>query len=173
MLYLVDGYNITRSDDATRRLPLERQRDALVARMRVRGREILGAGRIVVVFDGRESPDEGFAGSGGAVDVRFAGSETADDLIVRLAAAAAEKVVLVSSDAELRSRVSEAAAHGAELRRASAAWESGERRATAGRGRGKGRFPASTAGLPRGANRITEEMKRIWLAGDDRKETDE
>ncbi|MBE0477106.1 MAG: NYN domain-containing protein [Coriobacteriia bacterium] len=173
MLYLVDGYNITRADDATRRLPLDRQRDALVARLRVRGPDMLGRGRIVVVFDGRPEPGEG-GEAGGPVEVVFSRGESADDLITRLAASAEEKIVLVSSDGELRDRVRAAAVHGVELRSSSSAWEeprAGARR----RGKGRGRFPASTAGLPPGANRITEEMKRIWLEGgdDSGKETEE
>ena len=47
MLYLVDGYNVTRRDPATSELSLLGQRDALVARLRVRGRDLLGnAGRL-------------------------------------------------------------------------------------------------------------------------------
>lgn len=167
MIYLVDGYNITRADDATRRLPLDRQREALVARMRVRGSDLLGAGRIVVVFDGGPDPGEGLDGGAG-LDVVFSRKESADDTIVRLAASAEGRVVLVSSDAELRDRVRAAARHGVELRRSSAAWErAAEAAPRRGRDRGLGRFSASTAGLPPGANRITEEMKRIWLDGEE------
>lgn len=163
MLYLVDGYNITKADPATRSLSLEAQRDALVARLRARGRELLGDGRIVVVFDGA-----GGAGSsitqGVPVEIRFSRDETADDLLARLAAGAGSRVVLVSSDRELSGRVAVHAARGMETRGRETLFDA------AGRGRarrGGSRYPASTVGLPRGANKVTEELKALWLPGDD------
>ncbi len=39
--------------------------------------------------------------------------------------------------------------------------------AHAPRRRTRGRYPAASAGLPKGANRITEELKNIWLANED------
>ena len=55
MLFLVDGYNVTKGDPATCSLSLEAQRDELVARLRSRGEQLLGRGSIVVVFDGEVS----------------------------------------------------------------------------------------------------------------------
>ena len=52
MRFLVDGYNVTKQDPATAELGLAEQREALVARLAVRGRDLLGTGEIVVVFDG-------------------------------------------------------------------------------------------------------------------------
>lgn len=167
MLFLVDGYNVTRSDDATRRLPLEAQRDALVARLRARGRDLLGPGRIVVVFDGAG----GVAGPGPSdsapVEVRFARERSADDVIVSLAAESAEKTVLVSSDRELADRARAHAAHGLEVRRCSALWDSARPagRRVPGKSR-RGPYVPANAGLPKGANLITEELKGVWLAED-------
>jgi predicted RNA-binding protein with PIN domain len=162
VLFLVDGYNVTRGDPATSGLALERQREALVRRLATRGTALLGAGSFDVVFDG-----PGGAGTSrvhGPVTVRFApGSRTADDVIVALAARAAGPVTIVTSDAGLASR---ARAHGDGARvvvlprerlyesaRARGA-ESGRRRGVAG---------GSVTGVPKGANRITEELKQLWL----------
>jgi hypothetical protein len=67
MLFLVDGYNVTRRDPATAALSLQDQRESLAARLRVRGRELLGAGRVVIVFDGEAGPG---LSTGGEVPVR-------------------------------------------------------------------------------------------------------
>ena len=87
MLYLVDGYNVTHRDPATASLSLLEQREALVARLRVRGRDLLGNGRIVVVFDGEGGP--GLSTGGGVpVEIVYAHARSADDEIVRIAAKA-------------------------------------------------------------------------------------
>ena len=87
MLYLVDGYNVTHRDSATSALSLLGQRDALVARLRVRGRDLLGSGRIVVVFDGEGGP--GLSTGGGVpVEIVYAHTRSADDEIVRIASSA-------------------------------------------------------------------------------------
>lgn len=162
MLYLVDGYNVTRSDPATRDLPLEAQRGALVARLRARGRELLGSGRIVVVFDGVGGIGASVT-PGIPVEVRFSRDEIADDLLSRLAATADSKVVLVSSDRELASRVGIHAPHGMETRGRETLFDAAGR----GRARRRGsRYPASTVGLPKGANKVTEELKALWLGGE-------
>ena len=94
--------------------------------------------------------------------VRYSHGESADDVIVRMAAAGGPLTV-VTSDRELRDRVRDASPEAVTFLGCSALFES-ERPA---RRRGKGRFPASTAGMPKGANRITEELKGIWLDGDE------
>lgn len=161
MLYFVDGYNITKSDPATRDLSLEAQRDALVARLRTRGSSLLGDGRIVVVFDGAGGSGSGANSTSGAqVEVRFARTGSADDLLASLASSATEKVCLVSDDRELRNRVRVHAAHGSEERGRETVFDS----ATPKRARtASQRYPSSTAGLPKGANRVTEELKKLWL----------
>jgi predicted RNA-binding protein with PIN domain len=162
MLYLVDGYNVTRRDSATSALSLLEQREALVARLRVRGRDLLGSGRIVVVFDG-----EGGLGlsTGGDVPVEivYAHSRSADDEIVRIAGAANDSVVVVSNDRELAERTRGIAAGRAEVRESSCCFEAARgKRREAGRG-----TVARDGGLPRNANAITRELKDLWLDDED------
>lgn len=149
MRFLVDGYNVTKRDPATAASSLAEQREALVARLVTRGADLLGNAPIVVVFDGAEG------GSGGerrgAVEVRYARGESADEAIVAMAGPGD---VVVTSDRGLGQRVTSggATAVGAEMcfdaRRP-------KRRA--------GRYPTSSIGLPRGANEITRELKGLWL----------
>ncbi len=166
VLFLVDGYNVTRSDPATRDLPLDRQRDALVSRLSARAGVLLGRGRVCVVFDGRGSA--GSSAVHGAVEVRYtSGSESADDMIVRLAAAAGESVTIVSDDRELATRArAHAGARAVKVVARESVFEAAApaRSATRPSGRDLG---GSTAGIPRGANRITEELKGLWLDEED------
>lgn len=164
MLYLVDGYNVTHRDSATSRLSLLEQRDALVARLRVRGRDLLGAGRIVVVFDGEGGP--GLSTGGGVpVEIVYAHTRSADDEIVRIAAKATGGVVIVSSDRDLLERAQAHAGARLEGRDSSCCFESagkGSKRKTRARG-----GVARDSGLPSGANAITRELKDLWLDGDE------
>lgn len=149
MRFLVDGYNVTKRDPATAGLPLAGQREALVARLAVRGRDLLGPGEIVVVFDGVTG---GGAGSRrGIVEVRYARGESADDVLVRLAGAG---TCVVSSDDEVARRASAAGA------RVLATDTCFEARKPKRRGRG---HPVSGGGLPRGAKEITRELKELWV----------
>jgi predicted RNA-binding protein with PIN domain len=157
MRSLVDGYNVTMADDATRNLPKAEQRLALVRRLATRGGDLLGGGAVTVVFDG--DPDVSAPAVGGTVDVRFAKCESADDMIVRLAAERGE-VVLVSSDRHLTERVLAVAAGRASVRSASALFEKAR---PARRRRGTPR----DAGIPTGGNRITEELKKVWLTDEE------
>jgi predicted RNA-binding protein with PIN domain len=103
MLYLVDGYNVTHRDPATVESSLADQREALVARLRVRGADLLGKGRIVVVFDGESGP--GLSTGGGVpVEVVYAHQHSADDEIVRIASRSKSPLVVVSSDRALAAR---------------------------------------------------------------------
>jgi predicted RNA-binding protein with PIN domain len=153
MRFLVDGYNVTKQDPATARLALAEQRESLVARLAVRGADLLGAGEIVVVFDG-------VAGGGsdarrGQVRVRYSRDEPADELITRLAGAG---TTVVTSDAGLASRTKAA---GASVLGAESCFEARRPK------RRKGRYPAGSAGLPKGANEITRELKELWLDGEE------
>jgi len=154
MQFIVDGHNVTMRDPATRSLGTEEQRDALVRRLAVRGQALLGVGAITVVFDGRTDAAPPAAG---ALTVRFSAGESADDVIVRLAAAGGDGVTVVTDDRELADRVT-----GANERARVLGCESlfGGVRPTRRRG---GRYPAASAGLPKGANLITEELKKLWL----------
>ena len=163
MLFLVDGYNVTRRDAATSSLSLLEQREALVARLRVRGRDLLGNGRIVVVFDGEAGP--GLSTGGDVpVEIVYAHQHSADDEIVRIAAKSKCAMVVVSSDRDLGRRAGERATAAVELREASTCFEAARGKA---RKRSRGSV-ARDAGLPRGANAITRELKDLWLS-----ETDE
>ena len=158
MVYLVDGYNITKSDPATAGLTLEQQRDALIARLRSRGRDLLGAGRIVVVFDGPEEIGHPAVAAHPALTVVFSRGESADDVIVRRAAAATERVVLVSTDRELANRVRAHAPRGSDVRERETLFEAAARRRQVTRRRTK-----VESDVPDGANGITEELKKLWL----------
>lgn len=162
MLLVIDGYNVTRADPATKGMSLEEQREALVRRLAARGSSILGAGDILLVFDGAGG-DASATGRHriGNVEVRFARTCSADDEIVSVAKKTAQKVVLVSDDVELARRVAAHASGGVEVRASSACFES------AGHGnerKGRRPRPARDSGLPKGANRITEELKDLWLS---------
>lgn len=162
MLYLVDGYNVTRRDPATASLSLADQRESIVARLRVRGRDLLGNGRIVVVFDGEQGP--GLSTGGGVpVEVVYAHQRSADDEIVRIASRSKSPVVVVSSDRAVGERAAQASTAAVEVRDAATCFDGarGTRRK-----RAKGSI-ARDAGLPRGANAITRELKDLWLSEDD------
>lgn len=141
---------MTKRDPATSALPLEGQREALIARLAVRGDDLLGRGPITVVFDGVSGGGTGERR--GHVEVRYARDESADDVIARMATGA--DVTVVTSDGGLARRVNGA---GASVVGAETAFESRTTR------RLGGRYPAATAGLPRGANKVTEELKKLWL----------
>ncbi len=153
MRFIVDGHNVTMRDPATRSLSTEDQRDALVRRLAVRGRELLGTGAITVVFDGRtaDAPH-----TSGALEVRFSAEESADDVIVRLATGV-EGVTVVTDDRGLAVRVTSANERARVL-----GCETLFEAARPKRG-GRGRYPATSAGLPKGANKVTEELKKLWL----------
>lgn len=155
MRYLIDGYNVAMTDPATKGLPAEQQRAALVRRLAARGAGLLGSGTITIVFDGR--PD-GTTVATGTIGVRFSADDSADDVIAGLTAGAG--VTVVTSDAALARRVK---AEGAQVLPSSSVFDG----AHAPRRRTRGRYPAASAGLPKGANRITEELKNIWLANED------
>ena len=135
MLFLVDGYNVTRSDDATRRLLPDDQRLALMRRLATRGRGLLGAGRIVVVWDkGFNAGEESLTG----VEAVFSLSETADDVIVRMAERETGPVTIVTADRELKSRVKRRPAQ-----------------------------HQAYGGLPKGHADITKELTDVWLPKED------
>lgn len=165
MLYLVDGYNVTHRDPATSELSLREQREALEARLRVRGRDLLGAGRIVVVFDGEGGP--GLSNGGGApVEVVYAHSGSADDEIVKLAARATDSVTVVSADRGLMERAKAQAGSRLTQKDSACCFEAAGKGA-ARKNRARGGI-AREAGVPRGANAITRELKELWLTGEDK-----
>ena len=165
MLFLVDGYNITKADPATRDLSLQAQREALVARLRTRGQRLLGSGAIAVVFDGEAGVAQGGSARSAShpVEVAYTRGASADDAIVERAARERGRVCLVSSDRELAERVRAHAGATVEVRDRETVFD-----AAMGRPRKSARGGiAREAGLPSGANKITEELKDLWLEGEE------
>ncbi len=156
MLYLVDGYNVTRADDATRRLLPDDMRLALMRRLASRGRGLLGQGRIVVVWDkGFNAGDESVTG----VEAVFSLGEIADDVIVRMAERESGPVTIVTADRELKSRVRERKGRSTVMLPVSTLFEDAEQT------HAKRRRPANAAygGLPKGHAEITKELEGRWL----------
>jgi predicted RNA-binding protein with PIN domain len=156
MLFLVDGYNVTRADDATRRLLPDDQRLELMQRLAARGRGLLGAGRIVVVWDkGFHAGDESLTG----VEAVFSLAETADDVIVRMAENESGPVTIVTADRELKSRVREHKGRSTVTLPTSTLFESAQLT------KAKRRAPSRPAhgGLPQGHAEITKELEDVWL----------
>ncbi|MGV8082080.1 MAG: NYN domain-containing protein [Coriobacteriia bacterium] len=164
MLFLVDGYNVTLRDPATALLTLAEQRNALVSRLRVRGRSLLGSGRIVVVFDGKHGFGVSAAGAI-PVEVVFSRGRIADDEIVRIAKTAADRVVLISADRDLAARVAQHAPRGFEVRDPSVCFEAAKGKSSKA---AKRRNAARDSGQPKNANAITKELKDLWLSEEDR-----
>ena len=156
---LIDGYNITKGDPVTRDSTLEEQRTALTRRLRARRDTLLGPGRVTIVFDGQAGVVA--PAQAGMIAVRFSGGESADELLVRLAGKLAEPITLVTSDGELRERVRGIATATVTFRDRSDLFEgaAAQDRSRARKRRGIER----DAGLPKGANRITQELKDLWL----------
>ena len=165
MLFLVDGYNVTRQDPVTAAASLIDQREALFVRLRVRGRDLLGRGRVVIVFDGEGGPA---LSTGGEVPVEivYAHKRSADDEIVRIASAARDKVVVVTSDRRLLERLRERVGVRLETRPASSCFEGSGKGADRKGGQSRGSV-ARDGGLPRGASAITRELKDLWLTDED------
>jgi len=156
MLFLVDGYNVTRADDATRRLLPDDQRLALMRRLAARGRGLLGAGRIVVVWDkGFNAGDESLHG----VEAVFSLGEIADDVIVRMAEHESGPVTIVTADRELKSRVREHKGRSTVTLPVATLFEDAEQ--TKAKRRTPARHPHG--GLPRGHADITKELSDVWL----------
>jgi predicted RNA-binding protein with PIN domain len=160
MRYLIDGYNVTMADDATRRLDRDSMRLALVRRLSARGRELLGPGPVTVVFDGGALREDEVHGN---VHVRFSGEESADDVIVRMAIAAGGDVAVVTSDRELRSRVREHAGRSIDVRPVSTIFEA----ATPPEATRRPPRRQAHGGLPQGHDAITRELEDLWLGGGD------
>lgn len=156
MLFLIDGYNVTRADEATRHLLPDDQRLSLMRRLGARGRGLLGVGRIVVVWDkGFNAGDESLHG----VEAFFSLGETADDVIVRVAEGESGAVTIVTADRELKSRVREHKGRSTVTLPTSTLFEEAEQT------KAKRRSPARQAhgGLPRGHADITRELSDVWL----------
>jgi hypothetical protein len=104
--YLIDGYNITKSDLATKDLPLEKQREILESRLRTQSKTLLGASSsYTLVWDG--SGGVGVVHDKGP-NIAFAHTQSADDYIVEMVKKTGSHVGLITNDANLIARCKEA-----------------------------------------------------------------
>lgn len=161
MLLLVDGYNITMRDDSTSGLSKEGQREALVARLAAHASTLAPKGRIVVVFDAHAQLG---ASSQGGAPVATVYAASADDEIVRRTASAGGRVSVATDDMRLRARISQDVGRHVTFLDGVSLTDAGLR---ARRKKAKGGRVARETGLPAGANKITEELKELWLTEDD------
>jgi rRNA-processing protein FCF1 len=160
MLFLVDGYNVTRADDATRRLLPDDQRLALMRRLAARGRGLLGTGRIVVVWDkGFNAGDESLTG----VEAVFSLGDIADDVIVRMAEAESGPVTIVTADRELKARVHERKGRSTATLPVSTLFED----AQLTKAKRRPSKQHAHGGLPAGHADITKELESVWLPKED------
>ncbi len=88
----------------------------------------------------------------------------ADDEIVRRCAGATGRVVVVTDDLRLRARISQDVGRHVEYRDGSSVFAETLQDRVAHVSRAP---VARDAGLPPGANKITEELKDLWLTEDD------
>ncbi len=165
MLVLVDGYNVTMRDPALADRSKQAQREALTQRLRAIAGRIAPKGRVVVVFDARESLGAS-AESHGAVRVVYAAD--ADTEIVRRAASATGQVAVYTADLRLRARLSQDVGRHVEYRDVSALFVGTRIGAGKGPGQSAGRSGArpphaGEVGLPPGAKDITAELEELWL----------
>jgi len=162
MLLLVDGYNVTMRDPEISGLSKEGQRESLLARLRIHGSALAPKGSVVVVFDARGELGHVAEPDLGAVRAVYA--PDADTEIVRRCSAATGQVVVATDDMRLRARISQDVGRHVRFRSASELF--GEALKERSRSHSDDRI-ARDAGLPKGANEITAELKKLWLSEDD------
>lgn len=156
MRWYIDGYNVTKSDPATKHLSLEEQREALQARMRARGRELLGSSDFVIVWDGAGGAGNSKGAYGSKAE--YTRMPTADDSIVNRVSASRDHVGVVSSDNGLIGRCKDVARSGITVKASSSLYESAK--IAKNKRRGSGINP--NIGIPDGANEINRELKKLW-----------
>jgi len=110
MLILIDGYNLIRQSLTLKRYEqksLEAGRNALITKLVEYGKK--KSHNITVVFDGGQSDflDEGRDREGKINIIYSRWGERADDVIKRIAAQTAGEVIVVSSDREISSYVTQ------------------------------------------------------------------
>lgn len=186
MFHLIDGYNVTKRDPATRSLSLQAQREALETRMRTRARELIGTTDYLIVWDGAGGTGVARKPSRKSAFTRL---DTADDSIVGRVRRAQQRVCVVTSDNGLAERCRSAALHGVDIKPSKMLFEDalmfagGLEGSTIGAGKtqGKGKTHSKgrvqgrnsggsrkaqhvspDVGIPKGANKINEELKKIW-----------
>lgn len=156
MRYLIDGYNVTKRDPATRDLPLEEQRTALERRLKLHARNVLGKAPYLIVWDAANG--EGLDRPFGA-PVEYTRMATADDAIVEKARAATDRVGVVTSDRELAERCRAAASHGIEVLPSERLFDAAVMKPAAKRRRPS---PLVDEGIPANARAINRELMELW-----------
>lgn len=159
MRYLIDGYNVTKRDPATRDLPLEEQRDELERRLRVRAASLLGSTSYTIVWDA--AGGQGVVRPAGS-DVAYTRMPTADDAIVERVRRASERVGVVTSDNELAGRCRAVALHGVEVIPSNRLFENASAPVRSKGARDKKRPMPRDVGIPANANEINRELKKLW-----------
>lgn len=166
MLYLIDGYNVTKQDPETRDLSLEDQRVSLERRLGRLFKQLFGKKATYrIVWDGA-----GGSGVSHRADAnsQFTRMPTADDAIVAKVAAASEKIGVVTSDNGLAQRCRAAASHGVEIVPSSKLFARQRSKGSGGKvlperkPRGRVDRISGDIGIPPNANKINEELKKIW-----------
>lgn len=164
MLVLIDGYNATMRAHGLAHRDKHEQREALIARVSAWAPVAHGArADVVVVFDAHEYSCAS-SERRGRVLIVFASD--GDDEIVRRCEAAQGPVVVYTDDLRLRARISQDVGRRVQYRDTSTLFDSGER-GRRGRRRAQGLPASATDDLPADADRITEELSRHWLDGEE------
>ncbi|WP_180326520.1 NYN domain-containing protein [Raoultibacter phocaeensis] len=158
MHYLIDGYNVTRRDPATKNLLLEEQRLELESRLRIKSSVLLGKATYTIIWDA--SGGIGTVNPTGAAhrDSEYTRLPTADDAIVAKVRRATERIGIVTSDNELANRCRSAAPHGVDILPAERLFADAKPK----KARDKKAPLPRDVGIPPNANEINRELKKIW-----------
>ena len=157
MRWYIDGYNVTKSDPATKGLSLEDQRAALEARCRIKAQAVLGTHDYRIIWDG----SGGFSrnGTAGASSKEhYTRMPTADDSIVNLVAQSRTKCGVVSNDRRLIERCKGVATCGVEIKPSDVLYEARAAKAKHKQAPKMNR----NVGIPANAHAINEELKKLW-----------
>ena len=165
MLHIIDGYNVPKSDPATKALPLEDQRHALESRMRMNARALIGTTDYLIVWDGA-----GGVGVAHAADshARFTRMNTADDSLVERVRHESRRVCVVTNDRGLIDRCKNTAKHGVEIKPSRTLFNDAlmfqalQDDGPATRPRKQAKKSNGEPGIPSFANEINRELKELW-----------
>lgn len=164
MLVLIDGYNATMRTDGLLHRSKHEQREALIARASAWAPVEHGArAEVVIVFDARDSLLVSSERRGRLLVVYAA---DADDEIVRRCEAARGPVVVYTNDLRLRARISQDVGRRVHYRDTAVLFDQGGRGQRGLRRTERPREPLNGE-LPADADRITEELSREWLGGEE------
>jgi hypothetical protein len=159
--YYIDGYNVTKRDPATQSFPLDEQRAALERRLRLRAASLLGRAAYTIIWDGAGGVGvTGHAGNTSAPHSQYTRQPTADDAIVARVRAADERIGVVTSDQGLAARCRSVVLHGVDILPAERLFEAAAPTRSA-KGHKHKPLPRDV-GIPEGADKINEELKKLW-----------